>query len=149
MARAHELGEPLPIVSRQWSLQAFRERHEVTYGPGRLVAEEWPERNVHSDHSAARREGLPQAVAAAPQVISQVTRMMMSEFGEGWIRGGRISVKMIKPVFPQELTVAYGRVVGKSLEETRDGTRVRVHCDVRVETLQGKLCLVGTASCLE
>jgi hypothetical protein len=75
--------------------------------------------------------------------------MMMSEFGEGWIRGGRVSVKMIKPVFPDELTIAYGRVVGKSLEATRDGARVRVHCDVRVETLEGKLCLVGTASCLE
>jgi len=149
VARAHELGEQLPIVSRQWSLGAFRERHELTYGPGHLVQEGWPDRNLHSDDEAARREGLPQAVASAPQIIAQVTKMLMSEFGEGWIRGGRISVKMIKPVFPHELTVAHGRVVGRSLEETEDGTRVRVHCDVRVETLEGKVCLIGTASCLE
>lgn len=149
MVRVHELGESLPFVSRQWSLRAFRERHELLYGPGKLMPEMWPEQNVHSDDAAARREGLPEAVAAAPQVIAQVTRMMMSEFGEGWIRGGRISVKMIKPVFPHELTVARAQVVGRSLEETTDGLRVRVQCSVRVETLEGKLCLVGTASCLE
>ena len=75
--------------------------------------------------------------------------MMMSEFGEGWIRGGRISVKMIRPVFAHELTVARAQIVGRSLEETKDGLRVRVQCNVKVETLEGKLCLVGTASCLE
>lgn len=149
MARLHELGEALPIVCRQWSPGAFAARHELLYGPGHLVPEAWPERNVHSDDAAARREGLPQAVAAAPQVIAQVHKMMLSEFGEGWIKGGRISVKMVKPVFAHELTIARGRVVGRTLEETREGARVRVHCEVRAETLEGKVVLVGSASGLE
>jgi hypothetical protein len=144
----HDLGDQLHIVSRQWSLTAFRERHELLYGPGHLMPELWPEKNVHSDDAAAQREGLPEAVAAAPQIIAQVSRMMLAEFGVGWVQGGRISVKMIKPVFPSEFTVARGIVIGRELEIVNDVQRVRVVCRVGAETLEGKQVLVGTASAL-
>jgi hypothetical protein len=56
-----------PEISRQWSLALFTERHEKTYGPGRIVEEAWPERNIHSDAEAAQREGLSAPVGSAPQ----------------------------------------------------------------------------------
>ncbi|HTE61651.1 MAG TPA: MaoC family dehydratase [Solirubrobacteraceae bacterium] len=142
------LGRELPRTSRQWSLRLFTDRHEVVYGPGLVVEEAWPERNIHSDHEAAKREGLPGAVASAPQLISMVHQIMLSAFGEGWIAGGRISVKMIKPVFVEDFTTAKGRITGLTLESVAGEDRKRAHCDVRVERRDGTPVLIGTASAL-
>jgi len=147
---ANLLGRELPPLSRAWSLELFRDRHEMVYGPGLVVPEAWPEHNIHSDDAAAKREGLPGAVASAPQLISMAHRMMLSAFGEGWLAGGKIDVKMIKPVYVTDFTTAKGRVTALTLEGARDGKgeRVRVSCDVRVERRDGTPVLIGTASAL-
>lgn len=143
------LGSELPQLSRQWSLKLFTERHEVVYGPGHIVPEAWPERNIHSDQAAAEREGLSAPVASAPQIFSMLHRMMMIAFGTGWIVGGRMSVKMIKPVFPTDFTTGKGRVVGLHLENDESGReRLRVSCDVWVERRDGTKVMVGEASAL-
>ncbi len=142
-----QLGTYLPEISRQWSLALFTERHEKTYGPGRIVEEAWPERNIHSDAEAAQREGLSAPVGSAPQFFSMIHRSMMQTFGGGWIAGGKISVKMIKSVFPTDLTTAKGRVTGLLLEAQLDGSeRTRALCTVWVETQDGAKVMVGEAS---
>lgn len=143
------LGSQLPQLSRQWSLRLFTERHEVVYGPGLIVSEAWPERNIHSDQAAAEREGLSAPVASAPQIFSMIHRMMMMSFGTGWIMGGRMSVKQIKSVFPTDFTTGKGRVIGLQLETDGDGReRLRVVCEVWVERRDGTKVMVGEASAL-
>jgi hypothetical protein len=145
------LGAELPQVSRQWNLHLFTERHEVIYGTGagHIVKEAWPERNIHSDEAAAEREGLPAPVGSAPQFFAMLHRMMLSSFGAGWVAGGKMSVKMIKPVYPTDFTTGKGHVSGLTLEAQPSGpARVRAHCDVWVERRNGTKVMVGTASAL-
>ena len=80
------LGWMLPPVSRQMSLQQFRDRHRSVYGEN-----VWPDQNIHADPVAARREGLAAPVASAPTIFALVTRMMMTTFGDGWICGEAFS----------------------------------------------------------
>ena len=141
------LGAELPQLSRQWSLEIFSERHQTVYGSENLAPDRRPARSLHNDDKLAKREGLDAPVASAPQVISLVHRMMMLAFGVGWVAGGAISVKMIRPVFESDFTTGKGRVTGISLERTRDGhDRVRATCEVWVERRDGTKVLVGDAS---
>jgi acyl dehydratase len=142
-----QLGTELPSLARRWTQAEFTERHEVTYGPGRIVPEAWPEHNLHSDTEAAAREGLPGPVASAPQLIAMVHRQMLACFGMGWLAGGTVDLKMIKPVFVGDVTTAKGRVTGVALAVDASGTeRRRVTCEVWVERLGGQKVLVGTAT---
>ncbi len=131
------VGWRLPQVSRQMSLRQFRERHPLLYGE-----HVWPDRNLHADEEAARREGLSAPVASAPTIFALVTRMMMTAFGGGWIQGGALSLKMIKPVYPTDFVTAKGHVTGKIEEPGRQ----RVHCEVWVENQAREKVVVGRAS---
>lgn len=144
---APQLGTDLPELSRRWTLEEFRERHELVYGPGLVVPEAWPERNLHSDVEAAHREGLSGPAASAPQLIAMIHRQMMLCFGRGWLAGGKIDVKMIKPVYVGDFTTAKGRVVAISLADDGSGAEARrVECEVWVERIGGQKVMVGTAS---
>lgn len=144
---APPLGTALPELSRRWTLDEFRERHELVYGRGRIVTEAWPERNLHSDEEAAHREGLAGPAASAPQLIAMIHRQMTMCFGRGWLAGGTIDVKMIKPVYVGDFTTAKGRVMATSLADDHAGVdTVRVECQVWVERLGGQKVMVGTAS---
>lgn len=137
-------GRQLPTLSRNFSLRMFAERHELAYGPsfGQGV---WPEQNIHSDAAAARREGLPAPVISAPQVFVMINRLMLMCFGECWIVGGSISLKMIRPVFVDQLLTAKA-VVAAVTEVPGESDSYRVVCDVRVERRNGEPVCVGTAS---
>jgi acyl dehydratase len=145
---APQLGTELPSLSRRWTLEEFRERHELVYGPGRVVPQAWPERNLHSDAEAAAREGLAGPAASAPQLFSMIHRQMMMFFGRGWLAGGRMDIKMIKPVYVGDFTTAKGHVtaIGPEPDPSGDGEIQRVHCEVWVERLDGAKVLVGSAS---
>lgn len=131
------LGWELPPVSRQMSLKQFEERHPLLYGEGY-----WPDKNIHSDAEAARREGLAEPVASAPTIFALVTRAMMSVFGEGWIVGGKASLKIIKPVLQSDFVTAKGTLVAKEQENDR----VRYVFDVWVENAARAKVVTGTAS---
>lgn len=141
------LGAELPRLARQWNLEAFRERHELVYGEGLVVEEAWPERNIHADQEAAAREGLAEPVGSAPQLIALVHRAMLLAFGAGWLAGGAIDVRMIKPLLARDFTTLRGRVVGLALEPDGDGgERVRATCTTAVVRADGTPLLVGQAS---
>lgn len=141
------IGLELPQVSRQWSLEVFATRHENVYGRGNLAPDSRPAQSLHSTAALARREGLSAPVASAPQLISLLHRMMMMAFGAGWIAGGRISVKMIKPVFETDFTTGKGCVTGIETEQSEDGRSLtRVTCSLWVERRDGTKVLVGDAS---
>ena len=75
-------------------------------------------------------------------VAATIYRMMLSYFGEGWIKGGKISIKFIKPVFAQDFVTAKGTVQEKILEQGG----VRLGCQVWAENQKGEKVIVGTAS---
>jgi len=139
LQHALDLGWQLPPVSRQMSLRQFEERHPLLYGDGT-----WPHKNIHSDAEAARAEGLSEPVGSAPTFFALVTRAMMTCFGDGWVVGGRASLKMIKSVTMNNFVTAKGVLK----EKQREGTATRYIFDVWVENEKHEKVVVGTASAL-
>lgn len=124
-----DLNQNLPALSIQLNKEMF--------GAGGV-------RTIHNDDEAARREGLPGAIAVGPQVASLIFRMMRGAFGLGWIGAGRMALNFRRPVSSDGFVTAGGRVVGKRLE----GESVRIECEVWVDTLEGVRAVAGTASAL-
>lgn len=137
--RGVSIGWALPPVSRQMSLRQFQERHPLLYGEGI-----WPDRNIHSDPEAARQEGLSEPVASAPTIFALVTRAMAGCFGRGWFEGGRMSVKMVRPVLAHNFLTAKGMLAAKEPA----GAAVRYIFDVWVENEVRTKVVIGTASAL-
>lgn len=137
--RGVDIGWNLPPVSRQMNLRQFEERHPMLYGEGA-----WPHKNIHSDAEAAKAEGLSGPVGSAPTFFALVTRAMMTCFGEGWVIGGKASLKMIKSVFMEDFVTAKGVLKEKQAE----GAMTRYVFDVWVENQKGEKVVVGTASAL-
>jgi hypothetical protein len=69
---------------------------------------------------------------------------MLDRFGEGFLRGGKMSLKLTNVVWVDETLTARGR----ERERTQEGTRTRVHCDVWVDKADGTRVLLGEASAL-
>jgi len=101
-------------------------------------------RTIHNDDEAARREGLPGAIAVGPQVAALIFRMMRMAFGDGWIRGGSSSLTFRRATGSDDLITAHGRVLGKEMQ----AEGLRVSCDVWVENGQAVRTVVGSASAL-
>ncbi len=104
-----------------------------------------PGRNYHTDREEAKKLGFPNIVVQGMLSTCLVSRVMQQEFGEGWLAGGRMSVKLTAVVWVNELLTCHARV----RETVPEGTRQRTHCDVWVEKEDGTRSLLGTASALE
>ena len=101
--------------------------------------------SIHTDDAWARKKGFKAPLAQAMMSTSYVSQLMVSHFGEGFIRGGKISVSFTKPVVVGDTLSVRGRV--KSREPEGDRTRVTVEC--WCENQDGVMTMVGTASGLE
>jgi len=87
-------------------------------------------------------EGLKAPVAGGPLLLSQISRMMMLAFAEGWVQGGKLSAKIVKPAHATDFTTAKGII----REKIPEGSAIRFICDVWVEKQTGEKAIVGTAS---
>jgi acyl dehydratase len=101
--------------------------------------------SIHTDPEWARKKGFKVPIAQALMSTAYVSEMMVQFCGEGFVRGGRISVAFIKPVLAGDTLTAQGRI--KSREQEGDKTRVTV--EVWCENQDGVKTMVGTASGLE
>ncbi|MFQ5875838.1 MAG: MaoC family dehydratase, partial [Dehalococcoidia bacterium] len=64
------------------------------------TGEEVPGKNIHTDPAFARSRGLPDVIADGSQTTAEISRVLTEFFGEGFLRGGSLSTKFIKPVYP-------------------------------------------------
>jgi acyl dehydratase len=122
------IGHELPPISRRFSVDMFAAGGAQT---------------IHNDAAAARAEGLPGPIAVAPAVASLIFRMMRLCFEDGWIAGGKSSITFRRPVGVDDFCVANGTVIAK--EPENDG-KLRIICDVWIETEHGVKAIVGTCS---
>jgi len=104
-----------------------------------------PGRNYHTDPEEARKIGFPTIVVQGMMTTCFVSQVMQDAFGEGWLTGGKMSVKLVNVVWVDETLIAHGKV----REEVPEGTQTRVHCDVWVEKSDATRVLIGTASALQ
>lgn len=104
-----------------------------------------PGRNYHTDREEAKKLGFPNIVVQGMMSTCFVSQVMQDHFGMGWLEGGRMSVKLTNVLWVDETVTARARV----RDETREGTRTRVHCDVWVEKDDGTRVILGDASALQ
>jgi hypothetical protein len=69
---------------------------------------------------------------------------MQENFAMGWLAGGEMSVKFTNVLWVDETVSTHAKL----RNETREGTRTRVHCDVWVEKEDGTRVILGSASAL-
>ena len=97
-----------------------------------------PPAGIHDDPAAAAKAGYVAPIADGEQVLALAARMLCEHFGMGFLRGGRIDVAFIKPVYFGTELVARARV-------TRLGDGV-ANLDVWVESRAHERVMAGSAS---
>lgn len=101
--------------------------------------------SIHTDEEWARKKGFRAPLAQAMMSTGYVSQLMAAFLGEGFVKGGKMSVAFIKPVVVGDTLTVHGVV--KSRE--REGDRSRVTVEVWCENQDGVQTMVGTASGLE
>lgn len=100
------------------------------------------ETGVHAQDDAGKENGLGGALVQGGQLAAYLNQMMIDNFGEGYLRGGEISVSFIRPVRSGDVITTKGIV-----QEVRpEGTQFRTVCEVWLENQKGEKTTVGTAS---
>jgi len=103
-----------------------------------------PGENYHTNRDAALALGFPDIVVQGMMPICFLSEMLTREFGEGWLAGGKMDVRLVNVLWGTESVRAQARVRG----ETPEADRVRAALDVWVEKDDGTKVVVGTASAL-
>ena len=101
--------------------------------------------SIHTDPEWARQKGFRAPLVQAMMSTAYVSQMMMQFAGQGFVKGGAMSVSFIKPVYAGDTLTVRGRV--KSREPQGEATRVTV--EVWCENQDGVKTMVGTASGIE
>jgi 3-hydroxybutyryl-CoA dehydratase len=98
--------------------------------------------SIHTDAEWARKKGFAAPLAQGLMSTAYVSQMMMQLLGEGYVKGGRMSVAFIKPVLAGDTLTMHGAVTSKDAE----GANTRVTVDFWCENQDGTRTLVGNAS---
>jgi acyl dehydratase len=100
-------------------------------------------RSIHTDPDWARQKGFRAPLAQGMMSTAYVSEMMVALLGEGFVQGGRMAVKFIKPVYAGDTLTVYGVVRDKTPDEQG---RIRVAVEVWCENEEGVKTMVGEAS---
>ena len=99
-------------------------------------------RSIHTDEAWAHQKGFRTTLAQGMMSTAFASEMMTRLLGEGFVRGGTLSMAFIKPVYAGDRLTVRGGV-----KETRpEGGRTRVVVEVWCENQHGEKTAVGTAS---
>jgi len=126
------IGYLLPSVSQKLSVNL-----------NRVVTNDGEIDTIHTDSVAAAREGLGKPIAVGSRMFGVIPRMMMLCFEEGWVVGGKGSVVTRRSAGVDDLITAKGYVTGKV---PVSNTKLRIECEVWVETDKGEKVIVGQCS---
>ena len=100
--------------------------------------------NYHTDRSAAQDLGFSEVVIGAGMTMAYLSDLMTERFGKGWLEGGRMDLKFINVLHPDEPFTCEGIITGHSQE----GGRRRAEVALSASKTGGPKIIVGTASAL-
>jgi acyl dehydratase len=98
--------------------------------------------SIHTDADWARKKGFAAPLAQGMMSTAYVSQMMVQFLGEGFVKGGRMSVAFVKPVLAGDTLTVRGQVKHKETE----GALTRVTVEFSCENQHGIKTMVGTAS---
>jgi acyl dehydratase len=99
-------------------------------------------RSIHTDEAWARAKGFRAPLAQGMMSTAYVSEMMTKFLGEGFVKGGTLSMSFIQPVYAGDRLTIHGEVKEKRAE----GTATRVVVEVWCENQDGERTAAGTAS---
>jgi 3-hydroxybutyryl-CoA dehydratase len=73
---------------------------------------------IHVDPEFAKKTPFKSTIAPGYQVLAYLSEMMSRDFGEKWITGGVMDVRLLKPVFPGDELHIGGRLAEKKKEKS-------------------------------
>jgi acyl dehydratase len=98
--------------------------------------------SIHTDDDWAAAKGLGTTIAQGMMSTAYVSTLMTEAIGEGFVEGGTMDVRFLRPVHRDDTITVVGTVTGFST----DGGRIRAHADVAARNQHGEQTLAGTAS---
>ena len=143
-----ETGTRLPPFSK-----AVSDTHTSLLYQRTLLLAQGPDRgfekyavgpNVHTDDAAARAAGLPGRIVSGFHSYSRISQALSRFFGMGWIAGGKIAIKFIRPLLMGE-TITCGGVVKRIVPSEKPGERL-AELEVWCQNPQGDIMTAGTAT---
>ncbi len=99
-------------------------------------------KSIHTDEDWARAKGFRAPLAQAMMSTAYVSELMTKFLGAGFVKGGKLSMTFIKPVYAGDRLTVHGVVRERRVE---DGV-TRVAVEVWCENQHGDKTAVGTAS---
>lgn len=131
--KALEVGDALPTLSK-----TIQQRQIDCYSGVRP-------NSIHTDPAWAKEKGFRAPLVQAMMSTAYVSELMVNFLGGGFVKGGKMSVAFIKPVYAGDTLTVHGTI--KSRESEGNRTRVTVEC--WCENEEGVKTMVGSASGLE
>ena len=101
--------------------------------------------SIHTDAEWAQKKGFKRPLAQAMMSTAYVSQLMTAFLGEGFVKGGKMSVAFVKPVLEGDTLTIHGVVKSREAE----GSRTRITVEVWAQNQDGVQTMVGTASGLE
>lgn len=98
--------------------------------------------SIHTDPAWAAAKGFRTTIAQGMMSTAYVSALMTAKLGVGFIAGGRMDVRFLRPVFEGDTLTVTGTITG-FLRESDD---VRALAEVTVHNQDNELTLAGTAS---
>lgn len=117
---------------------------ERTLSQQMCMAFSGPIKTYHNDREEARKLGFPDIVVQGMLPICLISEVLTAEFGDGWLAGGQMDVRLVNVAWGEETVTARAEVS----DETAEAGAVRVHMDVWVEKPDETKVIVGRASAL-
>jgi acyl dehydratase len=102
----------------------------------------WPAKNIHTDLETAKSAHLKGRIASGTMSLGYLSELMIDLFGIGWLSGGEMSYKFIRPVFIGDTVIAKARVQSKQMV----GSGVKFVLDIWCENQHGEKVTVGNAT---
>lgn len=99
--------------------------------------------NTHTNTQAAQEIGLEQPIVSAANLTPIVGNMLYRALGSGWLVGGQLSCRFIRPVHIEDYFTARGVVVGR---HAASANHTRIELEVWGENQRGEKVIVGSAS---
>lgn len=125
-----EAGQPLPAVTR-----TLAQRQIDIYSGVRPLS-------IHTDPEWARAKGFHTTIAQGMMTTAYASALMTRSVGEGFVVGGGMDCKFLRPVFCGDTLTITGTVDGFA----REGDRTRVHVTVAAHNQDGAQTMAGTCS---
>jgi acyl dehydratase len=98
--------------------------------------------SIHTDEAWARKKGFRAPLAQGMMSTAYVSEMMVKFLGEGFVKGGKLSMSFIQPVYAGDRLTVHGIVK----EKLAEGDATRIVVEVYCENQDGQATAVGIAS---